>query len=855
MGELYHTTALGAPWQLTDFRQIVGNRNAIVRFTSDPLLLYGLDYTSLSGGDTKRPTKSTDGGVTWHPLAGDPTGMGAFTVLADINTTNRLIVADYSNIYFSSDGGATFSQKFSTNSPNGCLIGGAFFDGPNIFVGTGVGLLVSTNNGSSFALANVGEIPAAQAIYSFAGAKQGGVTRFVAATLASGSVYPGVTIEGEYANYGGIYTLDWGQANWTLRTNGITAGSYPVFAAMALTNTAAAYVAGQNSGGNPVVFKTTDGGTNWTSVLVTANNQNIFTGWDGSGGDQGWTWGAGAMGFAVAPYNANAVAWTDMGFCHITTNGGAAWQQAYVNPADQNPPGAPTPKGRHYRGVGLEVTSCWDLAWSSSNQIFAAFTDIKGAMSTNAGSAWSFGYTGHSLNTMYRVVRHPVSGTLYAATSSVHDLYQSTYLQDARIDGSTGLLLYSTNSGSAWTTLYNAGHVMVWVEPDPTNPTRLYASMVHSNYGGIYVSTNIQNAGTSTWTKLAKPPRTEGHPFNIRVLNDGTLVCSFSGRRNGAGAFTASSGVFLCTNPAAAGSATWIDRSDANMQYWTKDVLINPYDVGQSNWYACVFNGWGGPPNNKGGLYRTFDRGQTWTRLADNSLAPSGVLNVDSCAFSPVNSNEFYFSTELDGLWLSTNINVATPTFFQVTNYPFAHPLRLFVNPYNSNEVWITSFGNGLRVGNLATNAPPTLTPYDTWRAANFGALTNNPAISGDLADPDGDDIANLLEYALNLDPNYASVRGLPTGGTQPVADDRYLTLEFTRVAVNTDITYTVQVSGDLTNWFNGSSYSGTTSIATNAYTTELSRTGSPIEIIVVRDNTPFSAVLSRFMRLRVSHP
>jgi nitrite reductase/ring-hydroxylating ferredoxin subunit len=105
-------------------------------------------------------------------------------------------------------------------------------------------------------------------------------------------------------------------------------------------------------------------------------------------------------------------------------------------------------------------------------------------------------------------------------------------------------------------------------------------------------------------------------------LNDGTIVCSFSGRRDSGGAFTASSGVFLCTNPAAA-TPVWLDRSDANMEYWTKDFVINPYAPGQSNWFACVFNGWGGPPNDKGGIYRNANRGITWQRLADNSLAPS----------------------------------------------------------------------------------------------------------------------------------------------------------------------------------------------------------------------------------------
>jgi hypothetical protein len=105
------------------------------------------------------------------------------------------------------------------------------------------------------------------------------------------------------------------------------------------------------------------------------------------------------------------------------------------------------------------------------------------------------------------------------------------------------------------------------------------------------------------------------------VLRDGALVVSYSGRRNPTGSFTASSGVFLCTNAAAGAGAVWLDRSDANMRYWTKDVVVNPHEAGQSNWYAGVFNGWGGAANDKGGLYRSDDGGEKWT----NVNSPHGI--------------------------------------------------------------------------------------------------------------------------------------------------------------------------------------------------------------------------------------
>jgi hypothetical protein len=47
-------------------------------------------------------------------------------------------------------------------------------------------------------------------------------------------------------------------------------------------------------------------------------------------------------------------------------------------------------------------------------------------------------------------------------------------------------------------------------------------------------------------------------------------------------------------------------------------------------------------------------------------------------------------------------MNVATPSWSLVNNYDFRQPERVFFNPYNANEVWVTSFGNGLKLGLLS---------------------------------------------------------------------------------------------------------------------------------------------------------
>jgi len=493
--------------------------------------------------------------------------------------------------------------------------------------------------------------------------------------------------------------MDFGIGNWVSCMSGITPSSdWVMFVAMAENDTSTAYLAGSTPLSVPNIMKTTNGGLSWSHVFLTANNQNINTSWSGQGGDHGWSFPECPFGIAVARNNAGKVIFGDYSCVHKTSDGGTTWQQAYSSAADQHPAGSPTPANLNYHSCGLENTTCWQVCWMNQNDMFSGFSDIRGCRSTDGGNSWSFNYTGHTNNSMYRMVKNISSNTWYAATSTVHDLYQSTRLQDAILDASNALgkVIFTSDNGATWQTLHDFGHPVFWVAADPNNANRLYAAVVNhgSNLGGIWVSSNINLGASSTWTQLSAPGRTEGHPHSIVILNDGTLVCTYSGRRNSSGTFTQSSGVFTYN----VGMQTWSDKSSNGMFYWTKDLVIDPNDPLQNTWYAGVFSGWGGAPNGLGGLYKTTDRGTNWTRI-------STLDRVTSCTFNPADSNQVFVSTEYEGLWMSSDINSSSPAFQLVNSYPFKQPERVFFNPYNTAEMWVTSFGNGMKVG--------TVTPTD----------------------------------------------------------------------------------------------------------------------------------------------
>jgi autotransporter-associated beta strand protein len=86
--------------------------------------------------------------------------------------------------------------------------------------------------------------------------------------------------------------------------------------------------------------------------------------------------------------------------------------------------------------------------------------------------------------------------------------------------------------------------------------------------------------------------------------------------------------------------------------------------------------------------------------------------------------------------------------------------------------------------------------PFAAWQLAMFGASSGNPLIAGETADPDGDGLPNLIEFALGTNPNAASTTKILMDLLE-IEGIRYLRLTIPKNPAATDITYTVQTSGD----------------------------------------------------------
>lgn len=701
LSALYHTTDFGAHYSLVPFSELQGGNYSTVQFTNDAQRLYAIDHTEQAPSYEAFPVRSTDGGQSWEPLPGNPEPFEAlYHLFADYDDPARLILGYYGAIYYSNDNGDHFNLvKMASDNGAGIITGGVCFAGDTILVGTNEGLIVTTNGGINWSTPSIAGIPNDQAIWRIAAARDGNTIRILAITADKGDVYEGLFIGGDYWGFAkGVYRLDFeAGATWQPASAGLNFDTdFPMLIAMANNDIATAYVAGSNTSGVPTVFKTMDGGVSWIPVFLTDDNLNIATGYCGDNGDERWWFAEVTFSLAVAPNNSQRVAFTDYGFVHTSLNGGTIWEQAYIDKSDQNAVGTTATAGRAYGAIGLENTACWSLAWSDPQHLFAGYTDIRGARSEDAGEKWSFDFMGNDANTMYKVLRHQ-NGQLYASTSNIHDIYQwRRYLQDNYLDSSDqeGKIKASSDHGVTWTTIHSFGHPVYWIAVDPSHPDRMYASVVSSTDGRVYVTNNLSAGANSIWQALPPPPNTQGRPACIEVLNDGKVLCSYSGRYS-SNTYQPVAGIFLY-DPV---SDQWQDRSTPQMRYWMQDIAVWPGDPTQNTWFACVYNtGGGGASATFGGLYRTTDRGQNWTRVFDQA-------SVSSVTFHPDNPNIAYISTDGDGLWYTENADSSQMAFNMIDNYYFARPKRVFFNPYDHNELWVSSYGYGLTRGTIqATN-------------------------------------------------------------------------------------------------------------------------------------------------------
>jgi hypothetical protein len=157
---------------------------------------------------------------------------------------------------------------------------------------------------------------------------------------------------------------------------------------------------------------------------------------------------------------------------------------------------------------------------------------------------------------------------------------------------------------------------------------------------------------------------------------------------------------------------------------------------------------------------------------------------------------------------------------------------------YSPLSTLVTAASNtAFRGVTFVPSAPPAYTHQQQWRFTNFGSY-DSLASAADSADPDGDGLNNLLEYALGLNPN--------ASGTLPaslVLNGANLEYSYTRstAAKDNGVVYQIEWSDTLE----------TGSWSTQAVSEQITSTEAALE--TVKASIPADSNNKRFLRLRVT--
>ena len=207
-------------------------------------------------------------------------------------------------------------------------------------------------------------------------------------------------------------------------------------------------------------------------------------------------------------------------------------------------------------------------------------------------------------------------------------------------------------------------------------------------------------------------------------------------------------------------------------------------------------------------------------------------------------------ATNLSGTgWTVTLSNLTctrTNSLTNGTSYP-AIFLDVLVDTNKTTSLTPTftiSGGGDLNTNNNSVTDPTSLVgSLDNWKNQWFGSAAGT-ASAADTNSYAGDGIANLVKYALGMNPTVPATNGLP----DMKMTNNKLALTFNRQKSATDVVYEVQAAGDL---FGFSNATVLWSSATNAYGGGTNAS----ESVTVQDSVSTGSTNRRFMRLQITRP
>ncbi|MEO7932506.1 MAG: sialate O-acetylesterase [Chthoniobacterales bacterium] len=449
-----------------------------------------------------------------------------------------------------------------------------------------------------------------------------------------------------------------------------------------------------------------------------------------------------------------------------------------------------------------------------------------------------------------------VAGTIYyyliTAKNDTGSSWNSTELVTA-----SDLTLIKDNADASGVTFTGAWN-------SSTNPDAYLNSYIHDNNtgkgtkGATFTPTLPSDGDYYVYAHwVAAPNRATNVPIDI-VTASGTSTVTVNQQLNG------SAWNLLGCYTFSASTASVTIRTTGTNGYVVADAVslvhVSGFAVDNTDAPVTIVGTWSSSTGTPGYLGSNYVHdGNTGKGTKSFSFKPvlSAIGNYRVYARWPAEINR---ATNVPVDIVTSSGAVKTVTVNQQTNSNTWNLLGTYtLAPANAEVKFRTAGTNGYVIADGVRVIPiPAVmysSPFGSWRA-QFFSLTemNDPSISSDLTDPDGDGVMNIFEYGLGGDPLNPDASVLPRVSTNAGR----LTLSFQRDTNLYDLIYTVQATSTLdmpNSWIDiasGTNGAALTPLVTDTLTSETPGAGT-LKNVEVRDSLPPTQATRRFLRLKIS--
>lgn len=341
--------------------------------------------------------------------------------------------------------------------------------------------------------------------------------------------------------------------------------------------------------------------------------------------------------------------------------------------------------------------------------------------STNAGTSWTPIFDKEDV---------PTIGDLAIAPSDPSILYVGTGEANNRQSSSWGGGMYkSVDAGKTWQKIGLAEtHHIARIVVHPTDPNTVYVAALGKLWGpnperGVYKTTD----GGKTWNLVLKVNEDTGATdIAIDPESPGILYAAMYQRRRTVFGFNGSGegSALYKTND---GGATW-SKITKGMPYDTENaptprpaglletgrIAVAVYAKDSNVVYALV-------ENENGGVYRSNDKGETWTRQSDMNNNPRPMY-FSQIRIDPNNDQRLWIA----GVTMQYSDDGGKTFSGNFSRAPHADTHAIWINPNNSNHLIMGNDG-GVNI------------TYDrgvTWDYANTFAIGQFYEVGADMSMP-----------------------------------------------------------------------------------------------------------------------